>query len=257
MGNKKLILKIILCAGAAISIAYVFCPIISFLGESLSMWTLLTSGEVGEIFEWVVDSEVLAVLIPIVIFWMPAILLIASVILLFIANKIKISIVIALIGALDFLIVDIFMIAKEFIYSGLFMNLTGVVLIIIASIMLYKEILKNHEEVSDLKYENDLACGKIICLAGEYAGGEFDIKDTIVIGRDSARSNIILRNKNVSRVHCIIKYVQETDTYTVKDTSSNGTYYSDGQRLVRGFEMQVPRGTEIYMGEPKEIFRLD
>ena len=44
---------------------------------------------------------------------------------------------------------------------------------------------------------------------------------------------------------------------TVKDVSKNGTFFSDGKRLVKEFEMQVPRGTEIYLGEPKERFILN
>ena len=79
----------------------------------------------------------------------------------------------------------------------------------------------------------------------------------MIVGKDADQCNLILSNKTVSRIHCIITYVPATDTYTVKDVSKNGTFFSDGKRLVKEFEMQVPRGTEIYLGEPKERFILN
>lgn len=266
MENKKFIFKIMLCAGAGISILYVFYPIMSFLGENMSMWTVLMSGEATDIFEFITDSEALGVIAPILLFWMPAALVIISVIMAFVTNRFRsAALIIALIGAVDFLVMDVIMMVQELIYGGVFINIVGSLIIIAAAIVLYMEDSKAGA-VSEMP-PNDApsgggsqerpVCGRIICLAGEYAGGEFDISDTLVIGRDAHYANIILSNAKVSREHCVIRYIPATDTYTVKDMSSNGTYYSDGKRLVKGYEMQVPRGTEICIGEPKEIFRLD
>lgn len=105
--------------------------------------------------------------------------------------------------------------------------------------------------------EEDEISGEITCLSGEYEGGKFYISDKLIIGHDASKCNIVLSDKTVSHVHCVISYISETDTYTVKDVSRNGTFFSDGKRLTKNFDMQVPRRTEIYMGENKERFILD
>ena len=147
------------------------------------------------------------------------------------------------------------MLVNEVVYAGVFVNIIGVLVVEAAAILLYINEKKERSAVDG--DDDDAAVGEITCLAGEYAGGKFYIESTLVIGRDASCANIVLRNKNVSREHCVIKYVPETDTYTVKDMSTNGTFFSDGHRLVKNYEMQVKRGTEIYLGEPKEVFILD
>ena len=152
-------------------------------------------------------------------------------------------------GAVIFLIVDIFMIANDMVYAGIWMNLIGAVIAIIGLILL---LTTDSETDTESGYY-----GEVKCVAGEFAGGVFAADNVLIVGKDSDQCNLILSNKTVSRVHCIITYIPETDTYTVKDVSKNGTFFSDGKRLVKEFDMQVPRGTEIYMGEPKERFILN
>ena len=105
--------------------------------------------------------------------------------------------------------------------------------------------------------EEYVPAGVITCSSGSFAGSSFEVIDRVVIGKDPRACNIVLSNRTVSRIHCVIEYIAKTDTYTVKDVSSNGTFFSNGQRLIKNFAMQVKRGTEIYMGEPRESFYLD
>lgn len=255
MENRNLIFKIMFYVGALAAIIYVFIPIESMFGMSITMWSVLTSDEIMSLVSFGVDSEAMAYLYAILFYWLPAILFIVSGVMLFIKKQVKVSLILAAIGVVNFLVIDVIMLVNELVYAGGFVNIIGVLVVAVAVILLYMNEIK--EGNADNADDDDAAVGEITCLAGEYAGGKFYIESTLVIGRDASCANIVLRNKNVSREHCVIKYVPETDTYTVKDMSTNGTFFSDGHRLVKNYEMQVKRGTEIYLGEPKEVFILD
>lgn len=255
MENRNLTFKIMFCVGALAAIIYVFIPIASMFGMSITMWSVLTSDEIMSLVSFEVDSEAMAYLCAVLFYWLPAILLIVSSVMLFIEKKLKVGLILADIGVVNFLVIDVIMLVNEVVYAGVFVNIIGVLVVEAAAILLYINEKKERSAVDG--DDDDAAVGEITCLAGEYAGGKFYIESTLVIGRDASCANIVLRNKNVSREHCVIKYVPETDTYTVKDMSTNGTFFSDGHRLVKNYEMQVKRGTEIYLGEPKEVFILD
>lgn len=221
------------------------------------MWDFIISSEttsaIGFVASFSSDYQLIAdypIIVKLVMYWIPLILLILTAVLIFIKPVKKIlNFVLGAAGAVIFLIVDIFMIANDMVYAGIWMNLIGAVIAIIGLILL---LTTDSETDTESGYY-----GEVKCVAGEFAGGVFAADNVLIVGKDSDQCNLILSNKTVSRVHCIITYIPETDTYTVKDVSKNGTFFSDGKRLVKEFEMQVPRGTEIYLGEPKERFILN
>ena len=221
------------------------------------MWDFIISSEttsaIGFVASFSSDYQLIAdypIIVKLVMYWIPLILLILTAVLIFIKPVKKIlNFVLGAAGAVIFLIVDIFMIANDMVYAGIWMNLIGAVIAIIGLILLLTTDSETDTESGDY--------GEVKCVAGEFAGGVFAADNVLIVGKDSDQCNLILSNKTVSRVHCIITYIPETDTYTVKDVSKNGTFFSDGKRLVKEFDMQVPRGTEIYMGEPKERFILN
>ena len=221
------------------------------------MWDFIISSEttsaIGFVASFSSDYQLIAdypIIVKLVMYWIPLILLILTAVLIFIKPVKKIlNFVLGAAGAVIFLIVDIFMIANDMVYAGIWMNLIGAVIAIIGLILL---LTTDSETDTESGYY-----GEVKCVAGEFAGGVFAADNVLIVGKDSDQCNLILSNKTVSRVHCIITYIPETDTYTVKDVSKNGTFFSDGKRLVKEFDMQVPRGTEIYMGEPKERFTLN
>ena len=212
-----------------------------------------TTSAIGFFASFSSDYQLIAdypIIVKLVMYWIPLILLILTAVLIFIKPFKKIlNFVLGAAGAVIFLIVDIFMIANDMAYAGIWMNLIGAVIAIIGLILL---LTTDSETDTESGYY-----GEVKCVAGEFAGGVFAADNVLIVGKDADQCNLILSNKTVSRIHCIITYVPATDTYTVKDVSKNGTFFSDGKRLVKEFEMQVPRGTEIYLGEPKERFILN
>ncbi|MCD7774513.1 MAG: FHA domain-containing protein [Clostridiales bacterium] len=103
--------------------------------------------------------------------------------------------------------------------------------------------------------------GKITCTVGMYKGATFDIMDNeeIIIGRDPRAAQIVIGEgaQNVSRQHCKITYNASDNTYSVMDTSKNGTLSNaTRQKLPHNVYTKVPTGTEIYLGDRSNMFRL-
>lgn len=107
--------------------------------------------------------------------------------------------------------------------------------------------------------QNSNKRGKIIGLTGMYAGANIQIVngETIVIGKDPARSNIILDDNYVSSVHCSIKYDAIADCYIVTDSSTNGTYTDNGKKLVKYQPTRINYGCVLYIANKQNAFKLN
>lgn len=190
------------------------------------------------------------ILLEILICYLPIAVMLAAVVFVIFKPRSKLGLIFGLAAAVMFLGIDFLLLATNTSCFGLFLNMTGIIIAVLGLLLFFISQSDDGEE----EYE---VAGVITCKTGTFAGNTFEIPGRVVIGKNPRECNIVLANKTVSRVHCIINYIPETDTYTVKDVSRNGTFFADGQRLIKNYEMQVKRGTEIYMGDPRETFYLD
>ncbi len=272
---KNLTYKIAYCIGVLMCICYSFIPSGTGVieGEDNAFGAILRKPTALVGMENVGLFRNAPFVLSILIYWLPAILLIAAAVLIFIMKKKKVTLILTAAGSVLFIIADVMCICNEVLYIGAFLNIIGAI-IALASILLcmvdqdleYEDYDGGYSEYRDGSSTGSgddkdqtvaVKYGEVTCLTGEFEGGTFRVEGSLTIGKDARRCNVVLSNKTVSRVHCIIRYVAATDTYTVKDMSSNGTYFDDGKRLTKDYEMQVPRKTVIYMGKPQESFVLD
>lgn len=252
---SNLIYRIIFCIGAVVSILYVFIPAEEGIFESASMAISVIINDPSSFLglEYAGFFDIFPMLLSVLIYWIPTALLLASVVLIFALPKKKISIIFTAISSVLFAAVDIICLINDTVFIGIFVNLIGIILAG-AGIALF---FIGDEDKFESETDEDEPYGVITCLSGEYTGGKFHVTDKLVIGHDPSECNVVLSSKTISRIHCIIKYIPQTDTYTVRDVSKNGTFGADDKRFAKNFEMQVPRMTEIYMGENKDRFLLD
>lgn len=100
----------------------------------------------------------------------------------------------------------------------------------------------------------------LIGLSGKYSGAEMPLPDgkEVILGRDPKYCNVIFDqfSTSVSRCHCSILYSADVGKYYVTDYSKNGTFTSDGKRLVPNIPIMLDRGTIIYIGSKKDTFKL-
>ncbi len=100
--------------------------------------------------------------------------------------------------------------------------------------------------------------GVLIGVDGAYKGVTlyFRPEQKILVGRDGKVADIVVNLPAVSRLHCVIVYHEKDNTYEIVDFSKNGTYLSDGQRLVPDTTYCVKAGTELCFGDLDTVYCL-
>ena len=119
----------------------------------------------------------------------------------------------------------------------------------------YEEFGNIREEKSSIRVTHSLALnqdsqGAIIFVKGQLLGTYFRINcdREIRIGRDAAQVDIVINDKNISRLHCGITYDGQADQYRIQDYSNNGIFYEDGTQIPSGLTVMCKSGKELWLG---------
>ena len=89
-------------------------------------------------------------------------------------------------------------------------------------------------------------------------GAELELKDgeSVVIGRDSSKCQMILPDIDISHRHCMIRYSVMDACYYVTDYSSLGTYMNGSIRLTKNERTKCPVGTRLTLGSGSTELQL-
>lgn len=108
------------------------------------------------------------------------------------------------------------------------------------------EVKENRKAVEEVRFD-----GEISITSGSMNGFTVPIKDgeTLYLGKDATVSNIVFTKDypNVSRMHCSVTFDAKTNKYYVIDSSSNGTYLANRQRLIKGKRTPVGKNTVLLL----------
>lgn len=110
------------------------------------------------------------------------------------------------------------------------------------------EMIFSEEKLSEATVpETDKVMG-ISCGFGELNGVEIPLSEneTITIGTNSARCNVVVSEPGIDAVHCRIHYSRERDCYQVRDLSQSGVYI-DSRRMNAGSTVWLPSGTILFL----------
>jgi hypothetical protein len=100
---------------------------------------------------------------------------------------------------------------------------------------------------------------KLIGISGQYAGQKIDLSSgPVTIGRDPSVANLVYRqtNKDVSRRHCTVSYDPNRQSFTIVDSSTNGTFLLPYERLIQGKQVQIESGARFFISDPSEQFEV-
>lgn len=88
--------------------------------------------------------------------------------------------------------------------------------------------------------------GRVKCTQGVALGQGFKLPEDrkIIVGKSPQNATLVIYDQHVSNIHCSIRYHAETDSYIVKDHSTNGTFVN-GVRLGKDVAMEYPAGTVL------------
>ncbi len=92
--------------------------------------------------------------------------------------------------------------------------------------------------------------GRVKCTQGAAMGQGFKLPEDrkVIIGKSPQNATLVIHDQHVSNVHCSIRYRQETNSYIVKDHSTNGTFVQ-GVRLAKEVAMEYPAGTVLSLAD--------
>ena len=92
--------------------------------------------------------------------------------------------------------------------------------------------------------------GQVRCTKGIAMGQGFSLpqESKVVVGKSRQNANLLIQDPHVSNIHCSIRYQAATNSYIVKDHSSNGTFVN-GVRLQKDVPMVFPAGTVLQLAD--------
>lgn len=105
---------------------------------------------------------------------------------------------------------------------------------------------------------NQAKAGAIVFVKGKLLGTIIHIRGNqeIRLGRDGTKSDFVVNDRGISRLHCGIRYNSETGEYLVCDYSLNGLYRENGKKLPKGKMVKLKMGDELCLGNDENIIRL-
>ena len=98
----------------------------------------------------------------------------------------------------------------------------------------------------------------ITAVSGQFSGQKIPfIKNRLVIGRDP-EANLVYSpaNQKISRIHCTVNYDPPSKSYIIIDSSTNGTFFANGEKLESGKPYVLKPGDRFYLADQEELFEL-
>lgn len=96
-------------------------------------------------------------------------------------------------------------------------------------------------------------------ISGHFAGQKIEfVQGQLVIGRDPKLAQLVYPQalEEISRKHLTVRYDENTQRFSLEDSSSNGTFFASGQRLETAKPYFLNRGDRFYLSDAKEMFEL-
>ena len=117
------------------------------------------------------------------------------------------------------------------------------------------------KSVENILSDNEKAptdCGTLFFMSGPLENQSFPLPayTNIFLGRSSQQCQIVVNTADISRKHLCICYHASRHTFVITDYSANGTYTTDGERLIANTSIEVPDGSVFSIGNKQTSFRL-
>ncbi len=95
-------------------------------------------------------------------------------------------------------------------------------------------------------------------VSGFFAGKTIELVPgrPVSIGRDPQQAQLVFpaEMSEISRVHCIVTFDPASQTFTVEDRSTNGTFFVNGQKI--NGQARLRSGERFYLSDPTHLFEL-
>lgn len=96
-------------------------------------------------------------------------------------------------------------------------------------------------------------------LNGKLKGTSISVMEKIIIGRDPSACDVVFPADSIeiSRRHCAVSFNRQTGRVLLEDfSSSNGTYFPSGTRIIPGRLYSLRNGDRFYLGLPDNMMEV-
>ncbi len=92
--------------------------------------------------------------------------------------------------------------------------------------------------------------GRVKCTQGVAMGQGYKLPADrkVIVGKSPQNATLVIHDPHVSNIHCSIRYRAETNSYIIKDHSTNGTFVN-GIRLGKEVAVEYPAGTVLSLAD--------
>ncbi len=92
--------------------------------------------------------------------------------------------------------------------------------------------------------------GRVKCTQGVAMGQGYKLPADrkVIVGKSPQNATLVIHDPHVSNIHCSIRYRAETNSYIIKDHSTNGTFVN-GIRLGKDVAVEYPAGTVLSLAD--------
>ncbi len=134
-----------------------------------------------------------------------------------------------------------------------------VIVLIILALAVRKGNQENHNFEREYSGLDEINEGPISleCISGEHKGVVIPLDETIILGRDSEKCNLVFpgNTQGISGVHC--KICRWDDNIELTDMGSTyGTYLEDGTKLSPNAPRMLKVGDGFYLADRKYFYRI-
>lgn len=97
-------------------------------------------------------------------------------------------------------------------------------------------------------------------ISGYFVGQTIELdQNYLTIGRDALQCQLVYPSstEEISRRHCTLNFNSISQTFTIEDYSSNGTFLQSGERIPQGKVIQLRAGDRFYLSSKENMFEVN
>jgi hypothetical protein len=146
-------------------------------------------------------------------------------------------------------------------YSGI-SNYAGLLLIVLGAVLaaVILPVTRRRRKLKGAASASVPPAGtapRLLCTRGHFTGAIFPINDTVAIGRDPSRYQIVFPGdaKGISSLHCVLR-PRSSDMTLTDMGSSYGTFLLNGCRLNAHESITLNPGDGFYLADTRNEFKV-
>jgi hypothetical protein len=138
--------------------------------------------------------------------------------------------------------------------------IAGAVLLLAFALLLFVILRRRKHQAAGPAGSAKVWFPALTALTGDLAGQKYYFNNQpLIIGRDPAQARVLypVESDAISRKHCTISYDPASRMFVLEDSSSNGTFLENGQRLQQNLPYFLHHGSKFSISAKGDTFIVE